>query len=318
MPPVFRRKEFEHAALDLGVVVELSDYATTGLRAIATGPSGSGKTNAGLVIAEQLAAQGWQVVLMDPEGELAALYPEKILSKPEMLIGHVERREAPAIAVAPVRHAGAFIPYAELLLDVVDRVRKPTFILIDEGQVFSTSRRGKRESIAEATALVNEFLERGRRRALDVFLSAHRFAGTLHRSVFANKNVTLVGRQEDPTPWSMVAPLFGGSGITYPDTAALAPGEFFLLSRRGVEKVALPMSARLRAVAPQATAVRQNRPLTWAQWDQAVRDIPTERLQALTTDAIAFLASLAGLTTEQIAAGTRALRDELRTLRHGA
>lgn len=57
---VIRRTEMFEARLDLGgQPIELSEYATTGLVALAVAPRGQGKTNAGLLIGEQLAAQGW-------------------------------------------------------------------------------------------------------------------------------------------------------------------------------------------------------------------------------------------------------------------
>ena len=42
----------------------------------------------------------------------------------------------------------------------------------------------------------------GRKRALDLFITALRYTGTLHRSIFSNKNLTLIGCQEDPTAWA--------------------------------------------------------------------------------------------------------------------
>ena len=66
---VIQRRELLAATLDLGGgPIDLSPYATTGLRVVTIGPSGSGKTNCGLLIGEQLAAQGWVSVLIDPEG----------------------------------------------------------------------------------------------------------------------------------------------------------------------------------------------------------------------------------------------------------
>lgn len=66
MSAIIRRTELTEACLELGdTVLDLSGYATTGLRIVAVGPSGSGKTNAGLLIAEQLSQQGWVSVLVD-------------------------------------------------------------------------------------------------------------------------------------------------------------------------------------------------------------------------------------------------------------
>lgn len=71
---VIRRSEMFDATLNLGgAPIDLSECATTGLLAVAVGPRGNGKTNAGLLIAEQLAAQGWVSALIDPESEMESL-----------------------------------------------------------------------------------------------------------------------------------------------------------------------------------------------------------------------------------------------------
>lgn len=306
---VFRRDEFLNAQLDLGTTtIALSDYATTGIRAVVVGPSGIGKTNALLVLAEQLAEQGWVSVLMDPEGELEALYGEAVRD-PDKLQNYIRGRHHP-ILVVKVRHADEFVLYAKAIMEVIDAERKPVFLMIDEAQIFSASRKRK-EAIGEASDLVNDFVQRGRKRALDLGVTAHRFSGTLHRAVFANKNLTLVGRQEDPTAWSALAPQFRGSKIDYPDLAALAPGEFFCFSRRGVEKVAMPMAHALEGVALKASTVRSAIPSTFSEWDRAMAEIPTDRLLGLSREACAFMGAITGLSTQQLAAGSRALSDEL-------
>jgi hypothetical protein len=306
---VFRRDEFLHAALDFGSTsIDLADYATTGLRVVTVGPSGAGKTNAGLLLAEQLSAQGWVSVLMDPEGELAALYGDPV-EDAEDLTRRLRSREEPILTVA-VGNASEFIPYAEALMAAVDEHRKPVFLMLDESQIFSASRK-RANDVGEASDLVNDFVQRGRKRSLDLFLSAHRFSGSLHRAIFANKNLTLVGRQEDPTAWSALAPQFKGSGVRFADLAALAPGEFFCFSRRGCEKVVMPMATALAGVAPKATAVRQVLPATFSAWDRALREIPTPRLQALTPSVVNVLGAIVGLSPAQLAAGGAALRDEL-------
>jgi hypothetical protein len=210
----------------------------------------------------------------------------------------------------PVRHTDDFLHYGRLVQTVVDEERKPVFLMVDEAQMVSASRKRK-ESIGDASDLMNDFMERGRKRSLDVFVTAHRFSGTLHRSVFANKNLTLIGRQEDPTAWSALAPQFKGSAIGYPELAALAPGEFFCFSRRGVEKVQMPMAEALAAVAPKAKTVRQALPATFSQWDRAMREISTERLKALDGPVCGVLGAIVGLTPAQLLAGHRARRDEL-------
>lgn len=306
----FRRPEFLTAGLDLGtLVIDLADYATTGLRVVTVGPSGIGKTNAGLVMAEQLASQGWVSVLMDPEGEIAELFPDGVVSTEEELAEALRLRDR-TIVVVPVRDAAEFVPYGKVIMEAADTHRRPIFLVIDEGQIFSAGRK-RADSIGEASDLVNDFVERGRKRSLDLFVSAHRFSGSLHRSVFTNKNLCLVGRQEDPTAWSALAPQFRGSSLGFADLQALAPGEFFCFSRRGIEKVIMPMATSLASVAPKATVVRSAVPKTFAQWDRAVSEISNTRLQALTPDLVAFLSVVAGLTPSQITAGNRTLRDEL-------
>lgn len=310
-PIIFHRKELLSATLDLGsTTIELADYATTGLRAVAIGPSGIGKTNTGLLIAEQLGRQGWVSVLVDPEGELAEIY-RPIVNSPKTLELQLESRETPIIVV-PARNAQEFLPFGTVILSAADRLREPLFVMLDESQLFSTSSRTKGATL-EASTLVTDMVQRGRKRRLDLFLSAHKLTGSLNRNVFAIKNLTLIGRQEDPAQWSTLAPLFRGTGITYADAAALAPGEFFCFSRRGAEKITMKMAEALAKVAPQARTVQPRLPATFSQWDKAIRAIPTERLRALTGEVIALLGTVAGLTAQQLAAGTRALKDELAT-----
>lgn len=307
---VFRRDEFDAARLELGgAPIALADYATTGMRIVCVGPSGAGKTNAGLLMAEQLAVQGWVSVLFDREGDIAALY------EPMRDVTHFEnylRGRHHPILVVPVQHTDDFLHYGRTVQRVVDEERKPVFLMVDEAQMVSASRKRK-ESIGDASDLMNDFMERGRKRSLDVFVTAHRFSGTLHRSVFANKNLTLIGRQEDPTAWSALAQQFKGTKIGYPELAALGPGEFFCFSRRGVEKVHMPMAEALAAVAPKASTVRQALPTTFSQWDRAMREIPLGRLKALTAPVCGVLGAIVGLTPAQLLAGHRARRDELET-----
>lgn len=305
----FRREELFAASLQLGQLqIDLADYATTGLRIVTVGPSGIGKTNAGLLIAEQLAAQGWVCVLVDPEGEIEALYG-KAVADAAALAQALDRRDQPFVVVS-ARDATAFIPYAEAILAAADEHRKPIFLVLDEGQIFSAARKRMNE-IGAASDLVNDFAERGRKRSLDLFLTAHRFSGSLHRSIFAGKNLTLIGRQEDPTAWSALAPQFRGSKIGYADLMALSPGEFFCFSRRGVDKVTMQMADALQRVAPKAAAVRPALPATFTQWDRAMSAIPTPRLQALTSPVIQLLGAVAGLAPQQMLSGGCALQDEL-------
>lgn len=304
---VIRRDEMFDATLNLGgTPVDLSEYATTGLLAVAVGPRGNGKTNAGLLMAEQLSEQGWVSVLIDPEGELESLYGEAV-ETPEELSELLENRQQPIIVVS-AKDAEEFIPYGNSILNAADEYRKPIFVMIDEGQLFSAS---KKKDIAEAADIINQFAERGRKRALDLFITAIRYTGSLHRSLFANKNLTLVGCQEDPTAWSSLAPQFRSSNIEFADLQALSPGEFFCFTRRGVEKIKMPMAEALKAVAPKAKAPKRALPTTFSQWSRAMRAIPTERLETLTDPVVNLLGSIAGLTTQQMLSGSRALHDEL-------
>ena len=80
---------------------------------------------------------------------------------------------------------------------VADAERKPIFLLIDETQLFSSSRR-RSKGMGDTADILNKMFETGRKRALDVFITTHRFSGSLHRSLFTNKNLTLVGAPTKP------------------------------------------------------------------------------------------------------------------------
>lgn len=306
---VIKRTELEGAVLDFGsVAIDLSEYSTTGLRIVAVGPSGIGKTNAGLLIAEQLAKQGWVSVLIDPEGELESMYGKAVAGVDELRT-RLEKRDQ-AIVVVLARNASEFIPYGRLILDAAEQERKPIFVMMDEGQVFSAPKK-RLGDIGEASDIVNQFAERGRKRALDLFLTALRFTGSLHRSIFGTKNLSLIGCQEDPTAWAALAPQFRSSKIEFGDLAALGPGEFFCFSRAGAEKIRMPMAEALRRVAPKAKAIKPKLPTTFSQWDRAMRELPTPRLRQLTTPVVSLLGSVAGLSSQQLLAGSRALQDEI-------
>lgn len=306
---VICRAEMFNATLRLGgQPIDLGEYATTGLLALAVGPRGNGKTNAGLLCAEQLAAQGWVSVLIDPEGELESMYGQAV-EDPEDLRLRLNLRDQ-HIVVVSAKDAFEFVPYGLAILDAAEEHRKPLFIFIDEGQLFSAAKK-RSDGVGEAADIISQFAERGRKRALDLFVTAHRYTGTLHRTLFANKNVTLVGCQEDPTAWSALAQQFRSSGIEFKDLNALAPGEFFCFSRRGVEKIKMPMADGLKKVAPKAKTVKRTLPVTFSQWDRAMRAIPTKRLEGLTEPVIDLLGTIAGLSSQQMLAGARALGDEL-------
>jgi hypothetical protein len=306
---VIRRTEMFSATLKLGgPPLELAEYATTGLLALAVGPRGNGKTNAGLLIAEQLAGQGWVSILIDPEGELESMYGAAVAGPDELAVRLTER-DRPIVVVA-ARNAAEFVPYGMAILEAADAHRKPLFVFIDEGQLFSAAKKRK-DGVGEAADIIGQFAERGRKRALDLFVTAHRYTGTLHRTLFANKNLTLVGCQEDPTAWAALAQQFRSTGIEFKDLNALAPGEFVCFSRRGVEKLRMPMAEGLRRVAPKARIVKRTLPATFNQWDRAMRAIPTERLARLTEPVTDLLGAIAGLPSAQMLSGVRALADEL-------
>jgi hypothetical protein len=291
-----------------GVPLDLSDYATTGLMAVAVGPRGNGKTNAGLLMAEQLSEQGWVSVLIDPESEMESLYGNAVKDAQDLRAKLTHRSEP--ILVVSAKDATEFIPYGRVLLDVAEAERKPVFVVIDEGQLFSAAKK-RQGDIGEAADIINEFAGRGRKRALDVFVTALRYTGTLHRSVFGNKNLTLIGCQEDAAAWSALAPQFRASKIEFSDLSALCPGEFFCMSRRGIEKVRMPMARALAKVAMKAKVVKKTLPATFTQWDRAMRDMPISRLEALSDDVVSILGTVAGLSAQQMLAGQRALQDEL-------
>lgn len=306
---VITRTELAQGRLDLGAVqVDLADYMTTGLRVACVGPSGIGKTNVALVLADQLSKQGWVSVLIDPEGEIESLYGPA-LDGPEDLAQRLQERDQP-IVVVRAKDASEFVPYGRVLLHAADEFRKPVFLVLDEGQLFSAPR-ARQGDIGEAADIVNDLTQRGRKRALDLCITALRFSNSLHRAVFSGTNLLLVGSQQDPAAWPALAPKFKGTGLDFNDLMALAPGEFFVFNRRGVDKTRVPMDAKLKAVAVKVKIVRPALPSTYSQWDRAMRGIPTERLQRLEPEVVSLLAVVAGLTPQQMSIGTSALRDEL-------
>lgn len=308
---VILRPEMVGASLNLGgQPIDLGEYLTTGLMALAVGPRGMGKTNAGQLMAEQLSEQGWISVLVDPEGELESMYGAAV-PDPDALRVRLTERDVPIVVVS-AKDAQEFVPYGQVILDVADEFRKPLFVCIDEGQLFSAARK-RVDGVGEAGDIIAQFAERGRKRALDLFVTALRYTGTLHRTMFSNSNLKLIGAQEDPTAWSALAPMFRSSGIEFKDLNALGPGEFVLFSRRGIEKTRVPMSEGLKNVAPKAKAVKRTLPATFSQWDRAMREIPLDRLEALTDPVVSLLGAVAGLASQQMQAGARALGDELET-----
>lgn len=304
-----RRDEMLSASLKVGGrPLALAEYATTGLVAVGVGPRGCGKTNVGQLIAEQLSSQGWVSVIFDPEREIELMYGTAV-KNPEELRERLILRDKPIVVVSAA-NASEFVPYGQVVLEVADSERKPLFLCLDEGQLFSASHK-RSDSLGEAADIINEFVGRGRKRALDLYITALRFTGSVHRLIFSNKNLTFVGCQEDAAAWSALAPQFKSSGIGFGDLSALAPGEFFCVSRRGIEKVKVPMAEALKRVAPAAAAVRRSLPATYSQWDRAMRAIPAERLAVLSDPVMTLLGKVAGLSQQQMLAGQTALQDEL-------
>ncbi len=304
----FRRPELEVASLHLGVEIDLLPYATTGLRILAVGPSGVGKTNAGLLVAEQLVAQGWVAVIIDPEGDVEALVGGCVGEPVEL--ERLLKERAVGVHVVRATTPDEFVPYAAVVAAAADSMRQPILLVVDEGQLFSSV--GERKGgIGEATKILNDLAVRGRKRSLDLFVTAGRFSGSLHRQIFAMTNLKLIGAHADPSTWGAVSPLFTGTKLGFNDLNALEPGEFFCVGRAGLDKLRMPMSELLAAAAPPAVSVRPNLPTTYSQWDRAMRDIPTRRLKALSDPIVSLLSDVAGLTVEQRRAGQQALTDEL-------
>ncbi len=307
MHKVIVRKDMLNASLDLGgQPIDLADYATTGLVMITIGPKGHGKTNVGLLVAEQLSSQGWVSVLIDPEHELESLYGLAVGS-PNELADRLKKRDKKIVVVsAPT--PDDFIPYGEVILKSSDRYRKPIFVMVDEGQLFSSSRK---KDLQDANKIINDMVGRGRKRALDLFITAHRMSGSLDRMVFSNKDITLFGRQDDPAAWSMLSAQFRHTGISFGDLNELQPGEFMMVSRRGHERVRMPMAEALKSRALKSRVVPKNLPSNYRDWVTAVAAIPDKQLVALNTDVTRFLSKIAGLTADEYQAGLRALNDEL-------
>ena len=155
---VIQRTEMLGASLNLGgQPLDLSEYSTTGLMALAVGPRGFGKTNAGLLMAEQLSAQGWVSVLIDPEGELESIYGAAV-GDAESLRQRLTERDVPIVVVS-AKDALEFIPYGQVILEVADELRKPLFVCIDEGQLFSAARK-RADGVGEACDIIAQFADR--------------------------------------------------------------------------------------------------------------------------------------------------------------
>jgi hypothetical protein len=307
--PVIRRPEMREAVLTLGTVtVSLQEYETTGLLALGIGPRGCGKTNVGQVMAEQLSQQGWVAVLFDPEGEMEMMCGEAVADADD-LRGRLRRRDQPIVVVRAAT-AEEFVPFGRAVLEVADELRKPLFVVIDEGQVFSAPRK-RSASLGEAADIINEFADRGRKRAVDLYMTALRYTGSVHRTLFAHTNLALIGCQNDAAGWAALSPQFKSAGITFGDLSSLGPAEFFCISRRGIDKTRMQMAEELKRVAPAGLPVRRHLPATFSQWDRAMRDMPLARLHKLSDPVVSLLGAVAGLSAQQMAVGRAALVDEI-------
>jgi len=73
------------------------------------GPEGFGKDKCRPLMAEQLSAQGWVSVLIDPEGELESIYGAAVADA-ESLRQRLTERDVPIVVVS-AKDALEFIPY---------------------------------------------------------------------------------------------------------------------------------------------------------------------------------------------------------------
>jgi len=236
------------------------------------------------------------------------MYGEAISSP--LALSEALRTRTQKIIVVNARDVHEFLSYGNVIMEAADLHRKPLFVMVDEGQLFSANK-VRKDGLGESSDLINDLVGRGRKRALDLFITAHAFTGTINRQVFHNKNLTFVGCQEDPTAWASLSAQFRQSQIGYSDLNALSTGEFFCLSSRGIEKIKMPMAEALAKVAPAARVIKKVLPSTFRQWARAMSDISTERLEALTDQVTTLLGTAAGLSTQQMLAGSQALADEL-------
>ena len=303
------RHEMVGAQLELGNCrIDLSDYATTGLRCVMIGPSGGGKTFASLLVAEQLSEQGWVSVLVDPEGVLAPLYGGAVRDPEHLRSLLAERTQK--ILVIEAKSADDFVPYGQALIEVVDTQRKPVFLVLDEGQLFSTT--GNRVGGEhEASMLIRDYLDRGRKRKLDLCISALRYTASLNRAAFDSRNLTLVAHHGDSRAWAGVAPVVSHAGFSFADVSALQTGQFLVVSRHGVEKATLPMPKAVRGLVPPTKRTRTALPGSFREWDAAVGAIDDKALAQLTPDLVALMSALAGLAAAQARSGADALADEI-------
>lgn len=304
------RPEMDEVALLMGdKQLPLSMFRTTGFRMVAMGAGGSGKTNAGLNVVEQMVDSGhWVGVVVDPEGELVPLLGAAVPTPLDLREALIAR--APSLLVVSADSPEAFVPYAEVISEVVDAQRKPVVLMIDEGQLFSNARK-RTDGVGASSDYINDFVVRGRKRALDLVITTPRASASLNRMVFSGSNLTLIGAHADPSGWSMLAPLFKGAGVTYRDLLGLQTGEFIMTSPMGVTKVHMRMSRAFGAVARPAAPVQRELPASFREWDTALASISVERLEALSPAVVDLLCALSGLDDTKRADGQAALADEL-------
>jgi hypothetical protein len=182
------------------------------------------------------------------------------------------------IVVVSAEDASEFIPYGRAILEAADQDRKPIFVMMDEGQVFSApkKREGRHRRGLRHRQPVRRARPQARARPLPHGAALHRLAASLD---LRHKNLSLIGCQEDPTAWAALAPQFKASKIEFGDLAGARARRVLLLQPRGVEKIRMPMAEALKRVAPKAKAIKPKLPTTFSQWDRAMREIPTPRLR---------------------------------------
>ena len=158
---VIQRDEMLTAQLDLGgAPIDLAEYATTGLLA-AVGPRAVWARPTRVV--DGRAARGAGLGRRaDRPGERDGVVYGAAVRDAEHLGSLLETREQPMIVVT-ARDAAEFLPYGRAILDAAERIRKPLFVVIDEGQLFSATKKRK-EDVGEAAEIINEFAGRGRKR----------------------------------------------------------------------------------------------------------------------------------------------------------
>src|SRR3546814_20269004 len=84
----------------------------------------------------------------------------KAVKDADELLERLTKRDQPIVVVA-AGDAEAFVPYGLVILEAAENFRKPVFVVIDDGQIFSGATRGNTN---EAEGIINQCAERGRMR----------------------------------------------------------------------------------------------------------------------------------------------------------